>query len=154
MIISFDLDDLLIPGVKTFDTEKVSFFQKVFGIEAIRLGSPELFKELESQGHVIYIYTTSFRSVIKIKLMFLSYGITVGKVINQKVHNLILREQKNRTSKYPPAFGIDIHIDDSTGVKIEGEKYNFHTIIIDENDNNWRRTVIEGVKGEIGRCSF
>lgn len=149
MIISFDLDDLLIPGVKTFDIEKKSMLQKMLGVESIRLGTATLFRKLQNEGHTIYIYTTSFRSIAKIRLMFLSYKIYVDKVINQKLHNDVLKEQKNRTSKYPPSFGIDVHIDDSLGVKIEGDKYNFSTIIIDEDDANWIETVFEGIESLI-----
>lgn len=78
--------------------------------------------------------------------MFLSYQISVKKVINQRLHNEVLREQRNRTSKYPPAFNIDIHIDDSLGLKIEGERYNFATVIIEENDNTWQETILEAIK--------
>lgn len=42
-------------------------------------------------------------------------------------------EDKN----YAKLFGIDIHIDDSKGVGMEGEKYGFETIIIDTNDQEW-----------------
>ena len=146
MIISFDLDDLLIPGAKTFKTEKKNLLQKILGVEGLRLGTRELFNKLQSQGHVIYIYTTSFRSAMRIRSMFLSYRISVGKIINQSLHNKVLREQRNRTSKYPPAFNIDVHVDDSFGLKIEGDKYNFSTIIIDENDIDWKEIVIEGVR--------
>lgn len=146
MIISFDLDDLLIPGVKTFSTEQKNLFQKLLGIEAIRFGTVELFRRLQGEGHHIYIYTTSFRSPMRIRLMFLSYQISVKKVINQRLHNEVLREQRNRTSKYPPAFNIDIHIDDSLGLKIEGERYNFATVIIEENDNTWQETILEAIK--------
>jgi len=146
MTVSFDLDDLLIPGVKTFKTETKTLMQRLLGIESIRRGTIELFKELKRQGHSIYIYTTSFRSPWKIRLMFYSYGIPVKKVINQDLHNQILREQSKRTSKFPPAFDIDIHIDDSPGLKIEGDRYNFATIIIDENDKRWQETVLEELK--------
>lgn len=142
MTISFDLDDLLIPGVKQFKTEKQNTLQRLTGLEPIRLGTIELFKELHKKGHSIYIYTTSFRSVLRIKLAFYSYGIPVDKVINQHIHNRKLRENRTRTSKYPPAFGIDIHIDDSPGLKIEGERFNFRTIIIGEDDNNWGQAIL------------
>jgi FMN phosphatase YigB (HAD superfamily) len=116
MIISFDLDDTLIPGTKTFDTEDQNLIQKLTGIERIRKGTIELFKELRSRGHNIYIYTTSFRPTIKAKLMFLS-GIPVDRVINQPCHDRELKENKTRCSKFPPAFGIDVHVDDSTWTK-------------------------------------
>ena len=145
MIISFDLDDTLIPGTKTFDTEKQNLIQKLTGTEKIRKGTIELFKELRSRGHKIYIYTTSFRPTLKAKLTFLSYGIPVDKVINQQSHDRELKENKTRCSKFPPAFGIDIHIDDSPGLKIEGDKFNFRTIIIEEKDLTWTDKILKSV---------
>lgn len=145
MIVSFDLDDTLIPGTKTFETEDQNLIQKLTGIERIRKGTIELFKELRSRGHNIYIYTTSFRPTLKAKLTFLSYGIPVDRVINQQCHDKKLKENKTRCSKFPPAFGIDIHVDDSPGLKMEGDKYNFKTIIIDETDLTWTDKILKSV---------
>jgi hypothetical protein len=145
MIISFDLDDTLITGTKTFDTEHQNLIQKLTGIERIRKGTIELFKELRSRDHKIYIYTTSFRPTLKVKLTFLSYGIPVDRVINQKCHDRELKENKTRSSKFPPAFGIDIHIDDSPGLKMEGEKFGFKTIIIEEKGLTWADKVLKAV---------
>lgn len=142
MIISFDLDDTLIPGTKRFDTEPQNLFHRALGLEKIRRGTIDLFRELKSRGHTIYIYTTSFRPATKIKMTFFSYGIPVDYVINQQKHNGKLKENRTRSSKYPPAFGIDIHIDDSPGLTIEGERLNFKTIIIDEQDKEWVQTIL------------
>ncbi len=138
MIISFDLDDTLIPTTFKFEVEKQNILQRVFKIEKIRKGSLNLFKELERRKISIYIYTTSFRSKTRIKLMFLSYGIKVKKIINQQEHSRIV---KIPSSKYPPKFYIDIHVDDSIGVQKEGEKYNFKTIIISKNEENWTEEI-------------
>ncbi len=143
MKISFDLDDTLILGTKRFEAEKQNILQRLLGLEMIRFGTVELFNELRSKGHTIYIYTSSFRPELKTKFMFYSYGIPVNKVINQKKHDKVLGKNRNRSSKYPPAFGIDLHIDDSPGLKIEGEMFNFETIIIDENDRNWVQTILQ-----------
>lgn len=145
MTISFDLDDTIIPGTKKFDTEKQTIIQRLFGLETIRLGTVELFKELRKRGYRIYIYTTSFRSTAKIKLTFYSYGIPVDTVINQQRHDRQLKENKTRTSKFPPAFHIDVHIDDSLGLRIEGERFNFKTIIVDEHDKKWGQTILKSL---------
>ncbi|WP_228458085.1 hypothetical protein [Chryseobacterium schmidteae] len=92
MRISFDLDDTIISTVK-FPLEKESFWSKIIGAERIRLGTIKLFKELRTQDHQIYVYTTSYRSKVKIKLMFLCYGIPVeksGKMFQNSLQNLIL----------------------------------------------------------------
>lgn len=146
MTISFDLDDTLIPGTKTFETESRNLIQKLTGIERIRKGTIHLFRELRSRGHNIYIYTTSLRPTLKARLIFFSYGIPVDRVINQRCHDRKLKENRRRCSKFPPAFGIDIHIDDSPGLKIEGDKFNFKTIIIDEEDLNWSCKILETVE--------
>ena len=146
MTISFDLDDTLIPGTKRFETEKRTIVHRLFGLEKIRSGTIELFKELRTKGHRIYIYTTSFRSTTKIKLTFYSYGIPVDTAINQKRHDRQLRENKTRTSKFPPAFDIDVHVDDSPGLRIEGERFNFKTIIVDEYDKNWGQTILKELR--------
>lgn len=137
MHISFDLDDTLIPGSRPFETEMQKWLHKIFGIEKIRLGTISLFKELKRQGHKIHIYTTSYRPVSKIRWMFFLYGIPVSKIVNQEVHDRHDSEFKGRSSKYPPAFGFDVHVDDSMGVKMEGEKYGFYTIIVDVENENW-----------------
>jgi FMN phosphatase YigB (HAD superfamily) len=143
MIISFDLDDTLIPGTKQFETEKRNIFQQVTSQEKIRSGTIILFKELRARGHSIHIYTTSLRSIAYIKFIFYSYGIHVDEIINQQRHNSTLREKQTMASKFPPAFDIDIHVEDSPGLKIKGDRFQFKTIIIHENDKNWVNTILE-----------
>lgn len=142
MIVSFDLDDTLIPGIKKFETEKRSIIQKLCGIEKIRLGTIELMKSLKLQGHQIYVYTTSLRPASRIWSTFYTYGIRLDKVINQKKHEAVLKAQSKLYSKYPPAFNIDIHIDDSKGVEIEGNSFNFKTIIISEGNLIWTEDIL------------
>jgi FMN phosphatase YigB (HAD superfamily) len=146
MTISFDLDDTLISGTKTFPVEKRNWLQRILGVEPIRDGTIELMALLKSQGHSICIYTTSFRNPLSIRMAFRSYGITLHQVINQQKHNRILKEKRNIFSKYPPAFGIDLHIDDSPGVRLEGVKFKFRVIIVDEADANWVLKVQDWLK--------
>lgn len=141
MIISFDLDDTLIPSTRTFSVEKQNWILKVMRSEKIRKGTIQLFTELKNDGHQIYIYTTSFRERWKVLLMFRLYGIPVDRFINQDHHTKEARMHGHTCSKYPPAFGIDVHVDDSDGVSIEGERHNFRTIIIKDTDPDWTLTV-------------
>ncbi len=137
MHISFDLDSTLIPHGNEFEAEKRNFFATFLGIEPIRVGTSKFISDLQKQGHTIHIYTTSFRSKIKIRLMLFYYGIKVGKIINQSQNQRTLKKRNKNASKYPPAFGFDLHIDDSKGVEMEGEKLNFKTIIVKTDDKNW-----------------
>ncbi len=144
MIISFDLDDTLISKNK-FQLEKTNFLQRILGIESLRKGTIDLFKELKKQKHQIYIYTTSCRSESRIKGTFCSYGISVDYVINQQKHQKKSSKTNIRCSKFPPMFHIDIHVDDSIGVEMEGQKFGFKTIIISEIDENWTQTILSKI---------
>ena len=145
MNISFDLDSTLIPNGKEFEIEKVNKIAKYFGIEEIRKGTSELISHLQSEGHKIHIYTTSFRTKRKIRLTLKYYGIKINRIINQTKNQKVLKSMNINSSKYPTAFDFDIHIDDSKGVGIEGKKFNFKVIIIEPTDKNW----IEKIKYEI-----
>ncbi len=147
MHISFDLDLTIIPSNNEFETEKRSFFQKILGVEKIRKGTIKLFKYLKEQGHIISIYTTSHRNHYKIWFNFKTYGLTLHKIINQEDNSKKLKEINMYSSKYPPAFSFDVHIDDSKGVGMESEKFNFKSIIIDTNELNW----CEKIKQEINK---
>ncbi|MBC3541663.1 HAD family hydrolase [Rufibacter sediminis] len=142
MILSFDLDDTLIPGRNRFPTEKQNLFQKALGLEKVRRGTVQLMKRLKAEGHQVYVYTTSFRSASYIRCLFLSYGIWLDGIINQKRHDRTCKAEGRKCSKYPPAFGIDLHVDDSTGVEMEGQRYGFKTIIIAEEEEAWVERVL------------
>ncbi|MGO4773196.1 hypothetical protein ACEN2I_16155 [Flavobacterium sp. W22_SRS_FK3] len=144
MIISFDLDDTLVSKNK-FQLENVNLFQHFFGIEGLRKGTIGLFKEIKKRKHKINIYTTSYRSESSIKEMFYSYGISVNFIINQQKHQKRIRRLHVNRSKFPPVYDIDIHVDDSFGVEMEGEKYGFKTIIISEKDDNWLNAILSRI---------
>jgi hypothetical protein len=137
MRISFDLDRTLIPGNDEFKTEYRNLFQFIFNVEKIRKGTIELFKYLQSKGHQISIYTTSYRKPLKIWFSFRSYGLKIEKIVSQTKNEGVLKKLNIKASKYPPAFSIDLHIDDSEGLEIEGKELNFNIIIIDPKDLNW-----------------
>lgn len=146
MKISFDLDNTLIPANKSdFPVIRRNFIQRLLNIELLREGSKELIQNLKYQGHEIGIYTTSYRSKLKIRLQLFTYGISVQFVINETFNRKELKRNNVSASKYPPAFGIDLHIDDSKGVAIEGERLNFRTIIIEKEQMNWTCEILKNV---------
>lgn len=146
MIISFDIDNTLIPYSDEFEVEDKKLVSKILRAEHIRKGTINLFKELENKGHSIWIYTTSFRSIFNIKRTFKSYGLNPVRIINESINQEHLKKHNCKASKNPKLFGIDIHIDDSEGVKIEGEKYGFKTIIIRTDEKNWTNQIIKRVE--------
>ncbi|CAL2077885.1 HAD family hydrolase [Tenacibaculum sp. 190524A02b] len=150
MDISFDLDSTLIPNGKEFEVENRGRIAKLLGIEELRKGAPELIADLQKKGYKVHIYTTSFRSKIKIRLTLKYYGIKVKRIVNQTENRKVLKSQNIKASKYPPAFGFDLHIDDLKGIGVEGRKLNFKTLIIEPTDKSWREKVKKHVSTSIG----
>ena len=110
----------------------------------MRRDTIQLIKFLQQQGHNIWIYTSSRRDLIYLRLLFRWYGISLEGIVNHDIHQQ--RVKKRRCTKYPPAFGIDLLIDDSRQIAIEARKYNFHLLQIAPEDENWYLKVIEKVK--------
>ena len=146
MNISFDLDSTLIPNGKEFETENRSGVAKLLGIEEMRIGTRELISDLQNQGHKIHIYTTSFRTKRKIRLTLKYYGIKVSRIVNEKENRKVLKSRNINSSKFPPAFDFDLHIDDLKGVGIESERLNFKAIIVEPTDKNWIEKIKSGIK--------
>lgn len=145
MNISFDLDSTLIPNGEEFDTEKRSRVAKLFGVEGVRKGTSALISDLQNQGHKVHIYTTSFRTEKKIRWTLRYYGIGVDRIVNQSENLRVLASQNIYSSKYPTAFGFDLHIDDAIGVGIEAERLGFKVVIVKPTDKHW----VEKIKNEI-----
>ena len=146
MRISFDIDNTIIPYSDEFEVEKNNSILNLISNEKIRTGTVDLFNSLESAGHEIWIYTTSFRPIWKLKLIFWKYGLRPTKFINQDVNLKVLKSKGINASKNPNCFNIDLHVDDSEGVGIEGERYNFRTIIVSPKNRNWVKHIISEVK--------
>ncbi len=150
MRISFDLDDTLIcyNPVVPCEPNRVPFFLRSWFEEPLRRGTVELMQELTRQGHSIWIYTSSYRPPRQVKYWFRFYGIKVDAVINQELHEKVVgRGPLGRyASKYPPAFDIDLHVDDLEGLRLAGEERGFRVIIVSMNDESWAERVLEAVQ--------
>ena len=149
MRISFDLDDTLICPQENVPAEPnpVPLLLRLWWHEPLRLGTCDLIKALEQRGFEVCIYTTSYRSPCYIRLWLYFYGIRVSKIINQTIHNACLNRASNGflPSKNPAAFGIPIHVDDSAGVKLEGDRYGFEVIVVSPQDRNWTEKILQQV---------
>lgn len=149
MRISFDLDDTLVLHGVNSQPERgrfPAFFQQRF-CESLRRGTCSLFKELRRRDCNIWIYTSSGRTPLSIQWWLFLHGLRADGVVNDKRHRLKLtgRTFSRLPSKYPPAFGIDLHVDDSPGVQMEGEEHGFQVIVIRPNDECWTERVLDAV---------
>ena len=143
MRISFDIDDTLV-CLPTVPTEQyIPWWHRWRYTEPLRRGTKALLEALVQRRCRIWIYTTSYRSPRYLKGWFRSFGIAIEGVVNQAWH-----EQRVGTrgpSKYPPAFGIDLHVDDSAGVAMEGEDHQFAVVVVSPEDPGWAARVLAAV---------
>lgn len=140
MTIAFDLDNTLIRCDHDFalETPTRRLWARLVGSEHLRAGIVDLHRFCRSQGWNIWVYTTSYRSPWAIRKLFWLHGLHLDGVVNQARHT---RDVRVRSTKYPPQYGIDLLVDDSHGVRIEGERHGFRTVVVDPTDSQWAEKV-------------
>ncbi len=66
-------------------------------------------------------------------------------MINEAAHREEERRQRRKFPvKYPPAFGIDLLIDDSVAVEAQGRAHGFRVLRLGPGDLDWGRRVMAG----------
>lgn len=149
MCISFDIDDTVVCRGVVFAAESgrlPRFFLRRF-CEPLRVGTRSLVNELRRRGCRVWIYTTSGRTPFQIRLWLFLHGIRIEGIVNDERHRRELSGHRfsRLPSKYPPAFGIDMHVDDSEGVRMEGDEHGFRVVVVCPDDKYWTRKVLGAV---------
>jgi hypothetical protein len=149
MRISFDVDDtLVLHGLDvTPERGRLPALLHRWFVEPLRRGTCSLMSELRRRGCSVWIYTSSGRTSFDIRLWMFLHGIRVDGVVNDERprRELARRRFSRLPSKYPPAFGIDLHVDDSEGVLMEGQEYGFRVLVVSPNDERWTERVLNAV---------
>jgi hypothetical protein len=144
MRIAFDLDDTLIPCEFAFPLEPRPRLARLFGTEPLRLGTVELCRLLRRRGWGVWVYTTSLRRPFSVWTQFWLHGVVLEGVVNHDRHVRTLgkgRPGAHECSKYPPAFRIDLLVDNSVGVRDEGRRFGFRALVVDPGDERWTEAV-------------
>ncbi len=149
MRISFDIDDTLVCHFPTavHDAGRFpAFIHQRFG-EPLRKGARAMIQHLKQRGFSIWIYTTSERTPFQIRCWLWLYRIKVDGIVNAARHRdqLAGRRFARMPSKYPPAFGIDLHVDDSEGVRMEGDEHGFRVAVVSPQDEHWVDKILGAV---------
>lgn len=147
--ISFDIDDTLACQAEHSAAEHSrlpNFVHRWLG-EPLRVGTRALTRELRRQNCSVWVYTSSGRTPAYIRRWLMLYGIHVDGVVNSVRHSEALAERGlvNSPSKLPSAFDIDLHVDDSEGVRLEGHDHGFRVVVVRPDDENWAQQVLQAV---------
>lgn len=148
MRISFDLDDTLICYGDGVPREpRLPWLLRLFvRDEPLRRGARRLLRELDDRGHEVWVYTTSHRRAGAVRRWFRAHGVRVARVVNG-AENAKSFGHASSPTKRPHAFGIDLHVDDSEGVAIEGEQYGFRVCVVEPSCSDWVEQVLSAVDG-------
>lgn len=146
MRISFDLDNTLICyGDDVLCEPGLPWLARLFiPDEPLRRGARRLAKELRSRGHTLWIYTTSERNARAVRWWLRAHGIQVDRIINGLEHSRCFGRESS-PSKRPHAFGIDLHVDDSPGVALEGEQHGFRVCLVERSAEDWVEQILKVV---------
>jgi hypothetical protein len=143
MRISFDIDDTLVcthPDAR-HEPDRVRWWLRPWIHEPLRLGAAELLTEL-AREHELWVYTTSYRHPWNLSWWLWCYGARIHTVVNQHRHERMFGRAGR--SKYPAAFGIDLHIDDSWGVWLEN-KFERNVCVVSPTDPDWTDAVRDAI---------
>ena len=146
--IAFDLDDTLIPTGGRFATEPPSgvWPLRSFATESLRVGASTLLRELRGEGHAVWVYTSSARSVAAVHVLFAAYGVRLGGVVNLDRHEAMVRRLGVRRLKHARAFGIELLVDDSVAVVEEATRFGGAALLVAPEDAAWDERVREAVR--------
>jgi len=146
--ISFDIDDTLVCDLSVPTEQNLSRWRRWRYPERLRRGTRRLMTELTRRQCQIWLYTSSCRCPRYLKAWFTSMDIPIAGVVNFERHQQTVGLRG--PSKFPPAFGIDLHIDDSPGVAMEGESHQFAVLVVSPDDPAWTEKVLCEVDQRIG----
>ena len=79
-----------------------------------------------------------------VRWSFAVRGVRITRVINGAEHARCFPDMA--VTKRPDVFGIDLHVDDSDGVAIEGDRLGFWVLRIKIDDSSWTEKVLEAVE--------
>jgi len=68
-------------------------------------------------------------------------------VVNQVIHDTDGRGMGRGPSKACHRYEIALHVDDSEGVREEGERHGFAVVVVEPADEQWVGKVLERVDG-------
>ena len=145
MRVSFDLDEVLFVSPLTHKTEPALPFPLCYIFrERLRLGTPDLIRELQRLGYEVWVYTSSFRSERYIRLLFRCYGVRFDGIVNADRH---LREvQRDRKAvlpqKLPNRYRISLHIDDEEAICTSAGQYGFRAYQLCTQDDDWKEKIL------------
>ncbi len=146
MIVSFDLDGVLLVNPRFYEVEKPIFYPfNYLYPERLRKGTVDLIHRLKEQKFEVWVYTSSHRREDYIRFLFLYHRVRFDNIINADRHEReVQRDRIERLpSKLPCYYQISLHIDDEDSVVQNGRDFGFNVLRVNEPDPLWAEKVLQ-----------
>lgn len=146
--VAFGWSGTLVPELGEFHTTKPAGLAALVYNRAVREGTFALMRQLQAEGWEVWIYTLAPLPKTRLKLFFALNGVSLGGVITGHDHASAVRNQRapSRSVKHPPAFGIDLMIDDKTITAQAGRQLGFATHQITTHPK-WTEPILSQARG-------
>lgn len=133
-----------MPELGEFRTTKPEGLSALVYNRALREGTLELMRQLQTEGWEVWVYTLAPLPVARLKLYFALQGVSLGGVVTGQDHASAVRNKRapSHSVKHPPAFGIDLMVDDKALTTQAGRQYQFATHQI-TTKLNWTEPILE-----------
>ena len=77
---------------------------------------------------------------------FRAHKLQPARYITGGLNRETLARNNCNSSKNPNLFGIDLHVDDLSGVGIEGKRHKFETVVVAPDDLQWATKILAAVE--------
>lgn len=148
--ISFDLDETLLCGrFHHLADPDLPPLVSVSRDERLRLGAALLLRELAAEGHQLWIYTESLRGRSSVLTWFAVMGIPIHGLVNRQLHEAEWQRRGAPAKcphKFPPWFGISIHVDNDPEIAAEGLALGYQVILVSPGKRDFAETVRDSLR--------
>lgn len=149
MRVAFDWDDTLVPTTRAFPAlEPRGHLARALRAEPLRAGAVDLWRWLRAGDHEVWVYTFSPRWPASIRRTLWCHGLAPADVVNGPRHRAALADRPAlaHLTKYPPAWEIDLLVEDSAVVAAEGAALGFDVVLTLPDDPHWSAAVQAAVE--------
>lgn len=112
--------------------------------EFLRRGVAPILRAWASEGVQLWIYTESLRGRSPVLAWFESMQISIAGMVNRQLHEA---EWQRRGApnpcprKFPPWFGISVHVDNDPEIQREGLALGYRVILVSQDAPDFARQV-------------
>lgn len=110
--------------------------------EFLRTGAVDLLRTLAAKGASLWIYTESLRGRSSVLTWFAALQIPIAGMVNRQLHEA---EWQRRGApnpcprKFPPWFGISVHVDNDPEIQREGFVLGYRVILVSQDAPDFAR---------------